>query len=110
MFIRASGAQTHIITSDTTMVEKADTTASWDEFEINVLRKVLRKSDATRVAVAIHWLERQHWTCRKGARHRLETTFIIQIAAFLMQNAVECHVELARLYHSRTRITHLLVG
>ena len=81
MFIRASGAQTHIITSNTTTVEKADATASWNEFEINVLRKVLSKSDATRVAVAIHWIECLHWPCWKGLRHGIETSFIIQIAA-----------------------------
>lgn len=104
--VNAFGTQTHIIASNATMIEKADARASRNEFEINRVRK----SDAARVAVAIHWLECHHWTCWKGDRHGLETTFILQKVLCLVQNVVECHVELARPYHSRTRIAHLLVG
>ena len=81
--VNASGAQTHIIASNTTMIEKAQTTASRNEFENNRVRK----SNTTRVAVAIHWLECQHWSCWKDERHG--SAMLLFMVAVVVQNVVE---------------------
>ena len=92
--VNASGAQTHIIASNTTIIEKAQTRASRNEFE----NSRVRKSNATRVAVAIHWLECQHWSCWKDERHGSGSAMMFFMVAVVVQNVVEyleCHVELA---------------